>query len=412
VLPRGNSYRAGLFSYFAISLTPKRYSLPLPVRPHLLAHMLGRLFTTIFLLLAALLARPAVPAFADTSTTYAISIVDQANAAVSGVQVHGNFGVNALPGRFSDAQGNWSLDVSDLPSTTPELAFTHYGRGLRFSPASITVGPTACPGRVCRIKAISDGRVSAVVHWSVRDPRGRAYPGMPVIIPRLSTGCPKISDHEGYVLFAVEKTAGTCSDSDASLSNNFYSVLPLSPAGYSCSFTTPRSEKFKACTSSGDAVGFVTATCSYVAPRTIGTSTSYTVQVILEDGRGASAVTFYGTENIGNLANRYPDSTGRWSFSTNQLGLSATTPVTVVPSGNFTFYPPSLTLTPNSCPNNTCQVWAVRNGTAQAAVVWKNVLANSALPLAGSLIAAPQLESCGQASERSTDSTGTAVFWV
>jgi len=153
-----------------------------------------------------------------------------------------------------------------------------------------------------------------VVHWSVRDPRGRAYPGMPVIIPRLSTGCPKISDHEGYVLFAVEKTAGTCSDSDASLSNNFYSVLPLSPAGYSCSFTTPRLEKFKACTSSGDAVGFVTATCSYVAPRTIGTSTSYTVQVILEDGRGASAVTFYGTENIGNLANRYPDSTGRWSF--------------------------------------------------------------------------------------------------
>lgn len=358
----------------------------------------GALFALVLVLSLAL------PALADQFTFRFL----ENSIPLPGVQISGTYGVNALPGRFSSSRGEWQLDTSEL-TDSPVISYTLAGQGVRFEPPELSPSFASCPGGICTIRAIRDGNETALVHWRVIDSRGRGVKGVPVTVPQALVPCERLSDNDGYVLFAVKRHRVACNDKDLDQTNNFYAALPLAPPGYDCTFSTLLTNKLRACTLGGDFSGYATASCSQKAPRTIGTSVTYKIIAQLDNGNGATGVTYYGNEGLNALATRTSDSTGSWSFSTSQVGAAPSTQFTVVPTGSYLFHPPQLTLSPNSCPDNICRIWAVSNGSSQAAIQWK--VRTSTEPLAGTLLTFSSAHSCASSNQPVvSDDNGEAVF--
>lgn len=176
--------------------------------------------------------------------TYLIRII-KGTTPVEGVTVVGNFGVNSLPGRFTDTEGEWTLDTAGLPSSNPTLGFVHPSQALRFDPPEITVSHESCPGRVCLISAIEGSYTTSIINWSILNSNGKGVAGIPVTVPYSETPCEKLSDHEGYVFFTVKRSAQSCNDTDFDNGNNFSAVLPIELPGKRCDYTTLLQRKFR-----------------------------------------------------------------------------------------------------------------------------------------------------------------------
>ncbi|WKZ57999.1 MAG: hypothetical protein QY326_04850 [Bdellovibrionota bacterium] len=355
-------------------------------------------------LLSILLLLLGVPAHAQQYTI----VIDHNGAPVAGVKIDGNYGVNALPARFTDARGEFKIDVGELPNPNPRVTFTHTAGGYRFDKPEIVLNTSQCPGYRCSVKALSDGVVQEVVHWSFRTGRGVGVEGVSVALPEAFLPCEKSTDHEGYVFFAVPKHTTSCNNTNTEIADNLYTLFPRSPSGQSCGFTTPLSNKFSSCTFNGAAYGYATAECSPSAPLPIGASTTYTIVVKQANGNGAFT-TFIGNERFNTLSigQRSTLSSGEMTFSTAMLGVAANTPINIVPTGDFQYYPRDLVLTPNSCPGNRCPVWAVKDGSSSAGIDW--TVRENGSAKSGVSIDSPQILSCGQPLKR-TDTQGRVVF--
>lgn len=327
---------------------------------------------------------------------------------VAGVQVHGNYGVNALPSRFTNNSGEFQIAVDELPSSRPVITFTHTAGGYRFEPPELAVGLESCPGYQCKVAAIQDGVVQSIVHWTLRTPQGIGVEGLPVGLPQAFLGCEKTTDHAGYVFFAVPQHTTSCNTTNDALADNPYTVFPLSPAGKTCSYSTSLSSKFSVCTNNGDGYGYATASCTASSPLSVGASTSYKITVRQANGNGAFT-TFIGNEkfNAQPIHKRVSASNGDFTFTTAQLGVGASTQINLVPTGDFRYYPAELQLSPNSCPGNQCFVWAVRDGSSSAGIDWLVKEGTSAR--SGITVDSPQLLRCGAAPKR-TDLDGRVVF--
>lgn len=300
---------------------------------------------------------------------------------VAGIQVYGTHGVNDLPGRFTNIDGEWKLERSDILSARPVIAFSSPARGYRFEPSEIIPSVVTCPGRICNILAFQDGSPTALVQWTAINSRGQAVPGLGISVPESDYPCVKSTDEDGYVLFAVRQNKTACNDTDADLSNNFYSVMPLEGEKQSCAFSTRLANRFKACTFDGNFTGYLTADCSPGPDLPASSPVTYKVIVQTDRAIGVGGVNFYGNEGIMSLSTRYTDSTGKWTFSTAQVpGATSNTAFTVVPVGlGYQFQPASLVLRPNSCANNICRILAFKNGLPQGILRLKTNQLSAAL---------------------------------
>jgi hypothetical protein len=178
---------------------------------------------------------------------------------LEGVTIYGTDGVNDLPGRFTNMQGEWKLDTVDIRAAKPTLAFANPELGYRFEPSEISLSVQNCPGRVCEIKAFHDGLPTTIIHWNVIDGTGNGVAGIPVTIPGADYPCAKLTDSEGYVLFAVKHAVGTCDDSDTDAANNNLVVAPYSPPEQNCSFRTRLTSSAKVCPRGANFWGYHTA---------------------------------------------------------------------------------------------------------------------------------------------------------
>lgn len=344
---------------------------------------------------------------------YTVRVVDNVGAPVAGAQVYGNYGVNYLPNRFTNSQGEWSVDTEEIAGSSPTIALTHVGRGLRFEPPEVTVSLSSCPGRVCAVTAAPDARPSAVVEWRVYEASfggPTAGSGFQVVVPSAERPCPKTVDHEGYVLFSVRGVASSCNNTDLSTDNDFYAVLPLDPPGKRCTYSNSFLRKLLTCPSSatGVSAGSVTASCSSITPRAPASSLSYQVKVVTDQLKAGTAVSFQGNNGVNALVNRTTNSSGVWSFTTSQVAAPGDASFTIVPSGNYRFFPREITVSPETCPDGVCPVWAVKDNSASGTI--QLTVTDGTNPISGVQTSAPGLTRCAGVPEQSTDAAGLVLY--
>jgi hypothetical protein len=358
------------------------------------------------LLVWALIALCSVPVLA-AAQTYTFKI-NSSVGPVAGVKIIGNHGVNNLPARFSDSRGEWRLNLDALTVKTPTITFLKDQEGYRFEPVELAPSTTTCPGYICSIQAILDGNPTSVIHWSIVNGANAGVSGFPVAVPRALISCPKITDNDGYVFFTVPKYEGTCNDNDTDLRNNTYSVFPLEPAGQRCTFTTRLARRFRACMSSSEVTGYATAACQPQSTATNPTNMTYSFQVKTEAGTGVPDVVFQGNNGVSRLANRTTDAFGRWSFTTAQAGVPATTKFQIIPTGGYTFYPAEIRIGGGtSCPGNLCTIWAVKDGANHGVTSWS--VTQNGTPASGVTMSSDGVYRCGESNSWVTDSYG-AVY--
>jgi hypothetical protein len=345
--------------------------------------------------------------------TYTVKITDSSNSAVAGAKIYGNNGVSFLPVLFTNSIGEWSVDQSELDAPNTTIAFSHIERGLRFEPAEIVLNTENCPGNVCVVKAISDGNPSAVITGTVSAPAtskgpGEGLSGFSINVPDSLVPGNKVTDSDGYAVFAVKKNPSLCSDSDTNISNNSYLFLPSAPKNQDCSF---QASTLRVCTHQGDStLAKVVANCFAVADEPVSTNTSYTLVVHGENGLPVSNVKFFGNEGFNNLseASRTTKADGFISFKTSDLGLNPSAKIRLVPSGNYVFSPAVIDLSPNSCAYNKCRVVAVENGVKSAALEIQ--VTDKNLALSGAKLESRELFNPFKVDSQISDKTGKSIF--
>ena len=363
-----------------------------------------------FCLILLLLIVTSIPAFAENQQFRVV--IKRDGQPQGGIEIYGNRGVRDLPGRFTGSNGEWVLNTEalEVPEELPLITFSDPNGALRFVPAELAINLSNCPNRICAVAAISDGKPQTVIEWRMQDALAGPVEGISVSVPGAVMPCPKVSDRDGYVYFAVRKTAASCNDSNGNENDNFYSVFPGALPGKSCTFSTNLRTKFRTCADSLRS-GYTTASCSATTQLPTGASTSYSIVVKNDAGAPIQGVQFFGNQGISALPSRSSDGNGVWSFSTAQLNKSATTEFTVVPAGNYLFSPRHFTLTPNSCPGNVCTLWAaVRDGQKQGALTWNMVQGSDSGPFVGARVERGDAGSCASDPVRYSDAQGKAVF--
>jgi len=336
---------------------------------------------------------------------YVVSVTLGADK-LEGVEISGTDGISSLAGRYTDENGEWSFDTDDLSSVTPTLAFSKMSQGLRFVPSEIIPSDNTCPGNVCKIEAFRDGAPTAVITWSVLDRSGRPVAGVPVTVPGSDVPCAKISDADGYVVFAAPARSSACSDSDNDITNDFLHVVASQPERKSCGFSTSLVSRFSACPQTQNSYGYLFADCVDVDTTIpVGSSVNYGITVVDERGYGVSGVTFYGSEGVSSQANRTTGSNGRITISTAQLGKLPDSRIVAIPTlAGMNFEPKILELSPNSCANNECRITAFPSSNSQGIIRVQVTQGSDSMP--GALVQSNGVASCGADTRRITDSQG------
>lgn len=345
---------------------------------------------------------------------FTIKISDKSNNPVSGAQIFGNNGVSHLPNLFTDNKGEWKVDESLLNAKNTSITYSHLSLGFRFEPAEIVLSTTSCPQGICKVTAVADGKPSAVIGGVVRSPptsksAGTGIAGFSITVPEALIPGSKLTDSEGFAVFAVSKQSGACNDSDSELTNNSYLFLPTAPKSSDCVY---KASTMRVCTYLGNSItAKVVASCFPVGDQPVGNATLYTVIVQGEDGREIQGVKFYGNETLSTAisdVDRTSKVDGSFSFSTATLNTLPRTSIRVVPTGNYQFNPPLINFTPNSCANNKCKIIAINNGQKAAALEINVTAGQSSLPATS--LEARELYNPNKEDLQVSDIQGKAVF--
>lgn len=358
----------------------------------------------------------------SSAQQYLIQIKNDATGVgEAGVDLIGTHGFNRIPGTFTDSSGNFTLDTtllssSPLSSSSPTVVFVK--PGTAFNPPEIEVNLTNCPSYICQVKASASANATVALEWNVYASSTVALPGIPVAVPGALRPCPKLTDPDGYVVFAVEGRSplSSCSDNDQISSNDFYQVIIGQPekatVPTACTYTTPGVAGLKVCPK-GNYTGFTQGACSPVTSPAPGTSTTYTLEVRDVTGAVIPNVEFFGDSNITTkLTDRLTNAQGRWQFSTASL---STTPNDIVPpdatilvmplAANYRFLPAQKSISPGSCPGNICRFTAWRDTTNPQALL-KLQSSNNGAPIIGTRIDVSSPGSCNEIKTAFTDKKG------
>ncbi|MCO6432445.1 MAG: carboxypeptidase regulatory-like domain-containing protein, partial [Deltaproteobacteria bacterium] len=330
--------------------------------------------------------------------------VEHNGSPLAGVSIYGTHGVKHLPGRTTDSNGEWSVDTSQLASSSFVVTYTHVAGGYRFEPPEVAPSLQACPGKVCKIKAIADGNTAAVIEWHAINSDGSDLANQPLIVPGAEVACPKFTDPDGYAVFAVKKRGSSCSDADASLDNNYYKVMHLPVRGRDCSFTNSLLQKFNICPTNASQSGYSIASCANVNDLPVGASVNYQIWVQRENGANVSGISFMGHPALENTST---NALGKIAFSTLSIGAAPNDTISLIPYGyGYQFQPARLDISPNSCPNNICKVTAFSNGAAQGVIRWN--ASEEGAAKSGVSIGYKDYFACSTASPIVTDAAGRA----
>lgn len=374
---------------------------------------IGRVCVRVALAVVTLALLAASPVQAQT---YTVRVTKSGGQRLAGVEIYGTGRFNGIFGRVTNTNGEFAFDVRNLTTPNPELVFikgsqlnTPLGSGFRFEPSSLVVSEANCPGRICSATAIQDVREAAVLQWFVKDSAGKGIPGIPVTAPQADNPCPKLTDPNGYAIWAVTRQPAACSDLDSDLSNNSYLVVPSEPAGKRCTFKAAVS-KYKACMYGvNETSGVFNASCADSSAADPIGSVSYQIKVIDNTEAPVAGVQFEGSGGISGLPSKLTDSLGRWSFNTIDVGAPAGSSFNLVPVGPYQFEPSELSLSPNSCPQNICFIRAFKNGQ-QSSAMTVNISTPTGEPVSGVKVSAPALQICPRNTPRETDNAGQTLF--
>lgn len=349
-----------------------------------------RIFKILFSLLATLLVQFSV--FAQGA--YVVQVTDPQGIPLSAVKVQGTNGFDI---EITDGQGQVEIDPEIV---SPTIVFS--GGGRAYEPAQIKVDLNNCPGYVCS----SVGRVSSapteVIQYQIVTPQGQSLSGIPVVLLRGSGSCsaPQFTDADGLVLFAAPKHQSTCSDKDGNPNNDPYTVMPLSPSGQSCTFSTALSSKFNICLNNGQTYAYATAACGSFSSSPSSQPVTYTLKVLNRNGTNGINGAKIVLNNSGGTFTT--DSTG-----TVRATLAGNVEYTAIVYGNKFETLPYFTVSPATCPNKTC-TWYAAPRDSNMAVVPVTVTKESGEPL--SSVTVDVTNACQEVRRQITDAQGVALF--
>jgi hypothetical protein len=369
-------------------------------------HRHGNFKAYLFLLFVLLLFSSANKA---TAEVYKL-VFREGTTPISNIQIFGNNGLSRLPARTSSVTGEWSFDTVDLiPNTsTATITYSDPNGQYSFDPPTLVPSRSVCTAGVCQIKVLRTGTIQSVVEWRVRNAQGIPVANIPLNLSVALNSCGAVSDSEGYSVFAVPRQMGACNDGNSTLADNFSSVLATSPAGMDCTFSYNASRRSRFCANGSVIAGNVNATCTPTPIKPITSSTAYEIRVITDSNTAVPGVRFYGNNGIENIINNTSDGNGKWTISTSQLGLAAQAQLTLIPVGNFQFWPERITLKPNQ--HSVYYIWALSNGTKSAALTW-DIKSTENAALAGVEVQQYNSLLCNdRVYQEISDQTGKAVF--
>lgn len=327
-------------------------------------------------------------------SSFVIRVSDLNGLPVSAVTVQGNngFGIN-----ITDGQGQLTVP-SNINS--PTLVFS--GLSKRYVPSQIKVDLNNCPGYVCQIVARNDGTPSEVIQYRLVSSSGAPASGIPVMLLRGVNSCitPQYSDSDGLVLFAAPKHLSSCNDRDSNISNDPYTILPLSPTGQSCTFSTTITNKYNVCLNNGPVVASAIANCSSFSSNPSNSPVTYTLKLLNRNtGAGLSGANIM-INNSGGTATT--DGTG-----TARISLNGSVDYTAVVSGTKIETQPWFVISPSTCPNRICTWYgAIRDyGMSSISV---NVTKDSGGALSAANIDFQNF--CGEKHTEVTDTMGVALY--
>ncbi|MBN8549817.1 MAG: hypothetical protein J0M12_10930, partial [Deltaproteobacteria bacterium] len=358
------------------------------------------------LFLAAFLACNA-SAFAET---YEIQF-SKSGAPVEGVVVTGNNRVSSQPGLFSGASGRVQLIIENLAAPSPTITFYHPSPSklYSFEPAEMVVNASTCPGRKCLVE-VKEGSATSVIKWTVANQYGAVLPNFPVGSPSSVSASAHVTDLDGNVFFPVRRvTATKCDNVNADLTDNFSAVVPVAPKNQTCTFASSSLPPFQVCPLGSYVTGYATASCNSIATQPYGSTVTYQIRVLNQNGANVGNVEFVGNFGLANkpVSSRMTNGAGVLTLTNVDAGVSASSPIHLVAKGNYQFYPAEFDLIPNG-PSNSYVVRAFYNGTKTAPVelvVKKN---GDALP--GVTVKAPWLYGNAEIQTQLTDTNGKVFF--
>ena len=300
---------------------------------------------------AALLFFGGIPS-ASAQSAFQIKVTGTDGLPVPAVKVQGTngFGMDTTNG-----QG-----VVTIPAAVTNPTVVLSGAGKSFQPAQFVVNSSNCPGYVCRVTASAGNPATEIISFQVVNTQGAPLKDVPVIVLRGEASCatPQYSDSDGLVLFAVPKHVAACNDRDGNAANDPYTVLPLSPAGQSCTFSSSLTNKFNACTNNGPVTSYGKASCTPFTPTTSSGSVTYTLKFLNINGTGGIEGAAISINNGGGTVTT--DSTG-----TARVTLRGNVEYTAVASGTNFETQTSFAISSRTCRLNTCTWYgAIRDSSA------------------------------------------------
>lgn len=332
----------------------------------------------------------------------------KAGAPVEGVQVTGNNRVSSQPGLFSGVSGKVQLIIENLSRSQPTVTFYHPSKAYNFEPAELVVNQSNCPAGKCVIQ-VKEEFAASVIMWTVSNSRGVGLADMPVGSPSSLALASHVTDGDGKVFFPVRRVGGVCNNGNAELSDNFSAVYAMSPRGQQCTFTSSSVQPFQVCANNAVVSGYVTAACNSVPEQNYGSTVTYQIKVINQNGAGISNVEFKGNFGFAALSKSRRSTTGAatLTFTNVDAGVSASSPITLVPVGNYQFYPSQLVLSPTA-PTTYFTIRAINNGTKSSAVELAVTKNGDVLP--GVSVSVPWLYGDSERQSLYSDTYGKVFF--
>ncbi len=274
---------------------------------------------------------------------------------------------------ISTTQGIY-IESEELLMPNPTLVPFHPTKPYRFSPPEFSF--SSCLGGKIEVKVYEDTVGAGVLSWRTVSVTGRAVEGVPISVVGAESACPKLTDKNGEVFFAVKRSpVNTTCNYTPSSAQKYYSIITQSQPGYKCTITTPSGAKpvTNVCMNKvAEFYGQHTISCNPVTmPATVQ---NFKIKVVdFYSGQAISGVEAVGNNGFNNLPlnKRMTDANGIITFVPTDVGATIDQTFQVGFKGAYLFEPRRLTLSKDPTHyRSEYLVSAVPNGAATGVVGW------------------------------------------
>ncbi len=294
-----------------------------------------------------------------------VEVTDTNGEPVQAVTIHGTGGIESLPGRFTDSNGQWTLDLRDIEQSSATVYLER--NGYRLNPPSFEISRENCPDGYCEVTAtLVQKEATAVVRALVIDQNQNGVAGVPVALAGAEDAGIKYTGKDGYAFFSILTREDGCDDRDEDRTNDSYTLMAtrsvlgaLYGANVGSSNSNGCTVELPSQTTQCLTRGYrfvVQAQCSantyaYSSPG----NGSYGIRVVDPNGSTiAVPLTVYPGEATVNTSSNSTFT----QFTESALGVSGQYRSIAIPKGNYDFYPQEVELRPGACPKNICTVFA------------------------------------------------------